>query len=279
MGFLEDSAGHFELSDSRRLTKSEFTGFVKKLGQKDALIFVHGFRNSFEESAFRLAQIVWDIQYQGVPVLFAWPSAGAVASYADDYDMAEFSRDGFLELLRTLQQDAGVQRISIIAHSMGNRVVQGALANWKNSTVKKPIFQLVLAAPDVQRNIFIRDLPATIALAAGVTLYASENDYAFKNSKSLRDFPRAGDISPPAGPVLMKGLDTIDVSALGEEIFGIRRLLNFGANHTVFAEKLPLIDEIARLIKTGVRPPHERTPVLRIIAVPQEPKTYWRFPK
>jgi hypothetical protein len=62
------------------------------------------------------------------------------------------------------------------------------------------------------------------------------------------------DSSGPEGPVIAKGLDTIDVSSIGDELFGL--------NHDVFATKLPLIDEIGRVILSGTRPPNVRTPVL-----------------
>ncbi len=43
----------------------------------DALIFVHGFNTSFDDAAFRMAQIVWDLGYRGLPVLFrGHPGAG-----------------------------------------------------------------------------------------------------------------------------------------------------------------------------------------------------------
>jgi hypothetical protein len=66
----------------------------------------------------------------------------------------------------------------------------------------------------------------------------------------------------------MTGLDTIDVSTLGDEIFGM--------HHDTFAAKLPLVDEIGRLIKTGIRPPDERTPVLRLVR--DKHGQYWRYP-
>jgi len=266
--FAKNAEGKFELKDSKRLDKPAFVRSVQDFAADEALVFVHGFKHTFEESAFRLAQIVWDIQYKGVPVLFAWPSGGELAQYLDDYDNAEFSRAAFLELLRTLKLDAKVKRVSVIAHSMGNRVVEGALARSERMFQKPPIFQLVLAAPDVKRSNFMQELPASISQASGVTLYASENDYALKASKALRSFSRGGDTSPPDGPVIMTGLDTIDVSTLGDEIFGM--------HHDTFAAKLPLVDEIGRLIKTGIRPPDERTPVLRLVR--DKHGQYWRYP-
>jgi esterase/lipase superfamily enzyme len=45
----------------------------------DTLVFVHGFANSFEDAVFRNAQIVYDLDYQGLSVLYSWSSRGDVA--------------------------------------------------------------------------------------------------------------------------------------------------------------------------------------------------------
>src|SRR5262249_2861113 len=53
-----------------------------RLGKKHkVLIFVHGYNNNFQESLYRLAQIDADAGFNGIPVLFAWPSQGDVAKY------------------------------------------------------------------------------------------------------------------------------------------------------------------------------------------------------
>ena len=65
--------------------------------------------------------------------------------------------------------------------------------------------------------------------------------------------PRAGDV-PADGPVVMSGVDTIDISATSSE--------GLLLNHSVYAQSRILIADIAALISTGVRPPDKRMPAL-----------------
>ena len=60
---------------------------------RDVLVYVHGFNTSMEEARFRLAQIVVDGQFGGVPVLFTWPSKAALLAYGADKESATASRD------------------------------------------------------------------------------------------------------------------------------------------------------------------------------------------
>ena len=77
----------------------------------------------------------------------------------------------------------------------------------------------------------------------------------------------AGDITAE-GPTLVAGIDTIDVSSTSTDWLAL--------NHSLFAERTNLIEDIARLLQTGQRPPDSRLPVL--IKVPTSRGDYWRFP-
>lgn len=59
----------------RGMVPLERSAFIALLGEDNrdtALVFVHGYNNSFSNGAFRLAQIVWDGQLWGsIPVLFS----------------------------------------------------------------------------------------------------------------------------------------------------------------------------------------------------------------
>ena len=56
-------------------------------------------------------------------------SKGNIADYDYDRESALFSRDVFLQLIYLLQKDANVQKLYVIAHSMGNQIVVDALAH------------------------------------------------------------------------------------------------------------------------------------------------------
>jgi len=260
----------FQIQEEKALSRDEFTSAIKNASPTDGLVYVHGFRNTFEDSVFRLAQIVWDTKYQGVPVVFSWPSRGTTAGYETDYDSAEYSAPAFRELLRTLKQDARVKTVHVIAHSMGSRVVLQGLLRSGPKLGDQPLGELVFAAPDVDRQIFAQQVEVVRGMAKGVTLYANKNDWALFASKQLRNqFMRAGDASMPDGPLIAAGVDTIDISSVGKDFFSL--------NHSTFSESMSAMEEIASLLSGGVRPPDKRTHIL--VGMPQaSTPTYWKFP-
>lgn len=109
-------------------------------------------------------------------------------------------------------------------------------------------------------------------IAGGMTLYASSADKALLLSKSVAgSIPRAGDVSSD-GPIIFPGIDTIDVTDLGKEMFGL--------NHDVFAASPTVIADIKALLASSLRPPDKRTnPMARISPAPAgvTPSTYWHY--
>ena len=92
----------------------------------DVLVYVHGYNNTLEDAAFRLAQIRHDFGLTDPAVLFAWPSAGDARGYIYDRDSVLFARDGFEDLIRELRAH-GQRRIFILAHSMGGYLTMETL--------------------------------------------------------------------------------------------------------------------------------------------------------
>jgi esterase/lipase superfamily enzyme len=198
-------------------------------------------------------------------------------NYLYDQASATFSREGFLDLIQLLQRDTRITTIHVLAHSMGNQIVVDALANSGPNILAKPLGEVILAAPDVDWDVFTKLATKIVRTGRGVTLrgvtlYASSTDKALVASRKLAGgVPRAGDVLPePKGPFVLKGIDTIDVSAIGDEMFGL--------NHNVFAAKRVLVDEIGRLMDKGDRPPSKRTPELRGFPEGADPPRYWRYP-
>jgi len=260
-----DPKRHFILRSRQALTMEEWDSLIDTIGPNDAVIFVHGFNTSFDDAVVRFAQIAWDLQYKGLPVLFSWASKGSVADYPYDRESALVARDGFLELLANLSQKHKITKVHVIAHSMGNFLVLDALAHQADP--RGGMAQLIMAAPDIDRDQFLQDIPKVKQFFQGLTLYASSSDKALAVSKLVAGgIPRAGDV-PPGGPIVLPGLETLDVSALGEEMFGL--------NHNTFAQTRPLIDDIQLILREGRRAPRlaEERPMPENASVP----TYWRF--
>ena len=57
--------------------------------QDQALVFVHGYNNGFDDALFRTAQIAYDLKYDGAPFLYSWPSGAGIAGYPYDRESAQ----------------------------------------------------------------------------------------------------------------------------------------------------------------------------------------------
>jgi len=261
-----DPKKHFILRSRQPLSLEQWDSLIEGIGPSEAVVFVHGFNMSFDDSAVRFAQIVWDLQYKGLPVLFSWPSRGAVIDYAYDRDSALGARDAFLDLLSNLRDTHKISTVHVIAHSMGNFLVLDALTRVAKSP-SPAMGQLIMAAPDVDRDQFVQEIPKIRQFFRGLTLYASSADKALTVSMRVAGgIPRAGDV-PAEGPIVLPGLETLDVTALGEEMFGL--------NHTTFAQARPLIDDISLILSESRHAPRlaQERPMPENASAPK----YWRF--
>jgi hypothetical protein len=111
---------HFLVKEAQVFDQNEFAKVVRSDPSHTAIVFVHGFNTTFNQGALRFAQIVWDMQFKGTAVLYSWPSRGGLLNYLYDRDSALKSRPRFVELLHILQEQAEIQTLHILAHSMGN---------------------------------------------------------------------------------------------------------------------------------------------------------------
>ena len=147
------------------------------LDDRYAVVFIHGYRVTFEEAALRAAQIGIDLSIKGVMAFFSWPSKGTVMGYLADEASIEASEAAITEFLTGFAERSNAKAIHIIAHSMGNRALlravdrMGAMAQ-RESGVK--FDQIILAAPDVDVSIFRQLSKAYADLARRTTLYISE---------------------------------------------------------------------------------------------------------
>jgi len=135
---------------------------------------------------------------------------------------------------------------------MGNQPVLDVLAQMAETHPEVKFTQIVLAAPDVDRKQFAEIAHKVAPIAKNLTLYASARDEAMIVSRRIHSgLPRAGDV-PPEGPVVLRGLDTIDATALSTEVFS--------TSHSKYAEDTSLLKDIGLLMRNAMRPPDVRTP-------------------
>jgi esterase/lipase superfamily enzyme len=183
-------------------------------GERMALVFIHGFNVTFEESAIRTAQMAVDLKIPGVAAFFSWPSKGrlSVFDYTADEASIEGSEEQISDFLINFAQKTDADRIDVVAHSMGNRGLLRAMqriVNTASAVAKKPFRNIVFAAPDVDSVLFRQLAAAHAQLAEHTTLYLSSRDRALASSGLIHDAPRAGFVPPVT---LVNGIDVIEVA-------------------------------------------------------------------
>jgi len=236
----------FATIDQAVLTGAEFRKAValpsqsSRQGKKqNVLIFVHGYNNNFQESLYRLAQIDADAGFNGIPVLFAWPSQGDVAKYGADKEAAAYSRDYLIELLTMVASNSQVGEIMVVAHSMGCMITAEALRELRISRRDRVIARLgrvVLAAPDIDVDVFQSQVQAIGPLNPPLTVLVSKDDAALRLSSFIGGSGlRAGalDVENPRvrDAALKAKVRIIDISQLQSPDGGMRhdRLFSLAA--------------------------------------------------
>ncbi len=271
----EDPKRHFTIQEMKALTREEFLAFVKERlaassrFEDHAVVFVHGYQTQFDSAVYRTAQITYDMDFDGAAFLYSWPSGGTLQGYTYDRESAAQAEIYLRQFLTMVAQETGAKTVSVIAHSMGNQLVLRVLQDLKRSLPEGlKLSQLILAAPDVDRDSFENIVGSITGIAKGITLYAAANDQALQISRRVNGgVPRAGDV-PASGPLVLEGVDTIDATATSMDTLGI--------NHSGYAENNALLNDIKQLIQTGLRPPESRVPTLERITTDRG--DYWRYP-
>lgn len=176
---------------------------LKQKRTRHVLVFVHGYNTRFEEAVYRFAQIAHDSQAPAVPLLFTWPSKGRLLAYTYDRESTNYSRDALEAVLQALARDPAVGEVSILAHSMGNWVALEALRQMaiRNGRIAPKIRSVMLAAPDVDVDVFRRQIASIGEQRPPFVLFVSQDDRALALSSRLwGNTPRLGSIDPHAEP-------------------------------------------------------------------------------
>lgn len=236
--FEESPEDYFTIHSNKKTEEKEFIKLLEqKIGEsddRDVLLFIHGFNVEFDEAMKRTAQLGYDLNFKGAVTAFSWPSDGSVNGYVADLDSAKLSSDYLCRYLKLLISDTA-KKLHIIAHSMGNIVLTQALLQLKEEYFLPNIVvnQIILAAPDIDKDIFINQIMPSINGIARITLYASNKDKALLISKKIRnDYERLGEGGENI--VIVDGLESIDASNVATDLIG----------HGYFAETQSLLNDI-----------------------------------
>lgn len=227
-------------------------GFIQELkdeidsaGEKEAFIFVHGFNVTFKDAARRTAQIAHDLNFQGAPIMYSWPSKGRYTDYTTDRTTAEWSESHVAHFVEAVAHESGATKIHLIAHSMGNRLLTRAVRQMVNDPFSGQlphINQIILTAPDIDADIFREQIASKLVQSADrVTIYASSNDKALLASQAVNGANRLGQ----GGRNLQlfpkfNTIEVIDASDLDTSLFGM--------GHSYFSDKPTVLNDISKVL-------------------------------
>lgn len=184
--------------------------------QSHVTFFIHGYNNGWQDAARRYEQFCTDLysgpDSLGICVSFDWPSLGNILGYLPDREHARACANDLAFVLSELYDwlldkqkavfinplDACRAKVSLISHSMGNYVLQKAMAAaWtrKNQPLLASLInQLVMVAADVDCDLFQPDAndghdgDAIANLTYRVTALYSGRDAVLGASAGLKHF-------------------------------------------------------------------------------------------
>ncbi|MDQ6656572.1 MAG: alpha/beta fold hydrolase, partial [Verrucomicrobiota bacterium] len=228
---------------------------------RSAFVFIHGFNTSFDDAAYRTAELAYDLNFPGVPMMYSWASAESLPAYFEDLETAKWSAPHLQEFLQKVAERSGAKSIHLIAHSMGNRVLTQALVDMPASG--SPLFDdVIMAAPDLDAETFTRNWQQLPQIAKRFTLYASSTDRVLRLASNL---PRARYARLGWGGadiVVLPGLDSIDATGIDTSLLG----------HSYEGCK-PVVDDL-RLLFDKALPASRRSLRNRV----KNDLAYWVFP-
>jgi esterase/lipase superfamily enzyme len=251
------------------MSEGDYFGVLKRRlsdsPEKKAFIFVHGYNVSFEDAALRTGQMAIDLSFQGIACFYSWPSQANPLKYTIDEANVEWAEPNLRQFFERFAKESSAEEIFVIAHSVGSRAATRALLATVSAqpSLKGRFKELVLAAPDIDAEVFKRDIvPGFAKLSQPVTLYASSDDKALLASKTVHGSPRAGDSGSLI--VVVRGMETVDATNVDTSFLG----------HSTFVESRAVLTDMALLLGPKRLRANER-PGLNEVAY--APRPYWRF--
>jgi len=257
----EDRLAGSQINDDaiKKVESVPYENFIRLLqdqAAKPLVIWVHGYRPSFNLSAIHCAQLAHDLNIDANILSFDWTSSESVLGYTRDLLQVPRSTKHLVNLLDAINNEVKPQKIIVVAHSLGCRLVCLALQklnkdpNAKNLKLDHVIFLM----PNVDREEFDRDFKSELQnLVSRITIYVASDDNVLLLGKLLYNVDSIGlteHFSPDTEldeiqtflyyeKQLPDKIDLVDVSFFTKK--------DFLKKHRVFLER-PVVDDLYWLI-------------------------------
>ncbi|MDT8409264.1 MAG: alpha/beta hydrolase [Wenzhouxiangellaceae bacterium] len=233
----------------------------------DALLYIHGFNNSFADAIEAAAELADRYRGEGVEllvVLFSWPSEGKLLPpnrYFSDRTAAELSGMAIgraLARLRDLLRDFArlgqpcQQRLHLMAHSMGNYALRFAVRAlvWQHAAGGLlPVFEhaFLMAADADDDALEIDDalpkLQALARIAQNIHVYHSKGDRALWASDWTKGNP---DRLGARGP---RNIERVDERVTAIDCRKVDETEGDSGNHNYFRRRPEVIADVAAVLR------------------------------
>ncbi len=203
---------------ARPMDPSAFALSLNSQALNGTFIYVHGFSTTFEEGAKEAAQIAYDLQLPGMPILYSWPSHGNISFGDYDADQKTVNRPeaiGHLTaFIERVLENSPKGQIHLVAFSMGSYLLTRSLMEMvdQGRDLSK-IGAVILISADIDsqdfKNLYYPKLKK--ALAGRLVLYVSGRDQALILSGAFHHHrPRLG--QGGLNVTTLEGATTIDAT-------------------------------------------------------------------
>ncbi len=188
---------------------------LQRSGRSRVLLFIHGFNNTFDFAVRRAITTGLDIGFDGIILVWSWPSEGRAQAYMRDETTSRRTSRFVPPFIATLVARQQVQRLDVLAHSMGSRIALALLDELRKMRLARiNLGTIIFAAADEDRAQFVdvirdtvRDTPALGRIRA---IYAAKYDQPLQISALLHHGDRVG----VGGNTIMitPGVESIDAT-------------------------------------------------------------------
>jgi esterase/lipase superfamily enzyme len=273
----------WDTADRPYYTALSAEDFYAAIGQPaHALIFIHGFDKRFSDAIRNGRQFVGWLDHASaergdVPVIvYGWPATAATLSrltfreaYSNDETNNTWSGLHLLAFFREFRSRSPGTRVTIVAHSMGNRLALNMLLSLRDEQLARaasfpgvasftPAYRVahfIAFEPDVDTQTFAESI-AVVGQAAveDVTVYGNPDDRALGVSAHAHGHCRAGLITCEplyadqfSGAPMPAWLNVIDARMLA-------RACDPVFHHSYYATSSVVLDDVTGLVLDTTKP-------------------------
>ncbi len=201
--------------------------------KNNVLFYIHGMFGStpsiFERTIGQLNALYSDPPRSDIGKILAlrWP--GNVWDYSKNKESAEhvapLAAETLFEIARKIRAASVLNKsyavtIDLMCHSLGNEVLNKALAHMNASAPLSVLFdQVLLLAPDLETDVFDpgNALHKLDAIAGRTTVYYTRNDVTLKISQDLNKSNRLGQFGIPVEKNILDHLYFVDTEVVNDE--------------------------------------------------------------